>query len=116
MLLGVGEEFDIALSAVVAYHCKTGTTVAFSCGILHIDKAPIHLVGFTRSGAVPTSAIPLRAYQLSWCRNKVLVFFDIDPNLRDAAGVPHLLKFFLADNGIGHIGAQKTVQNPGETG
>ena len=74
LLLGVGKELHIPLTAMMADHGKAGSPVGCSGILFYIDESPVHLEGFSRLRGVPPPTVPLWGNDLSLRRNKVFMF------------------------------------------
>ena len=65
LLLGIGEELYVLLTAVVAHHGKAGGIVFTAVVVYHFGKPPVHLVSFSRLSGEPTTTAALWRHQLA---------------------------------------------------
>ena len=73
----VGEKLDVALSAMVTDHGEAGCTVDSSVIVQNVCKAPVHLVGLTRSRRIAPPTVPLRCDLLPLGGDEMLVRGDV---------------------------------------
>jgi hypothetical protein len=76
-LFGIGEEFDVTLTAMVADHGKAGTFYSWPIICDNIDKAPVHLVRFARLGAEAPPPVSLWRDLLPFWRQQMFMSKDI---------------------------------------
>ena len=62
LLLGVGEEFYVAGSAMVTYHGKAGCLIALIGICMDIHESPVHLKDFSGIRDITSPSISLRRY------------------------------------------------------
>ena len=97
-LFGIGEEFNVHLSAVMTYHCETGDFILVTVWICDPCKTPVHLVSFARSCPVTTASVSLRIDLLSFRRNQILVSCDISLYCGQTTCISHFVQSVEANN------------------
>lgn len=98
LLLGIGEEFDVSMTAMVADHGEAGCGVFSAVVVQNLGKAPVHLVGVSQLSC--ESAADLRGYQQSLSRDEMfmgcVIFNGCQPTEKS-----HSLKSFQTYRGVG---------------
>ena len=91
-LSGIWEEFDVSFPAMMADHSKTCNFIG-SIGIcIYLNKAPVHLIGFSRGSLISASPVSLRGNELTLGRDKLPVISDISFYGCQSAGIASLLQ------------------------
>ena len=67
LLLGIGEELYVLLTAVVADHGKAGHAVLAAVVVNNFGEPPIRLVDFSRFCCKTAPTAALRCHQLAFC-------------------------------------------------
>ena len=73
----VGEKLDVALSAMVTDHGEAGCAVGLSAIVQNVCKAPVYLVGLSRSRRIAPPTVPLRCDLLPLGGDEMLVRGDV---------------------------------------
>ena len=115
-LLGIGKEFDVPHTAMVADHDKAGCRKFVAEVILHFHEAPVHLKGFSGRRRVPSATVALRSHKLALGGDKVAVLADIGFHNGQAPAVANLLQPLQAERGVRNVTAQHIVQSTGIAG
>jgi hypothetical protein len=115
-LLGIWEEFDKPLAAVMTDHGEAGTFVRLSVICFHLNEAPVHLVSFAGTCLKAPAAVALRISDKASGRKQILMFLQVHLDLCLPSGVTVLSELFQADSRIADIVPEKIIQNPGISG
>ena len=96
-LLGIREELNVPLSAMMADHCKACSLKLPAAVVQNFGEAPIHLEGLSRFRGEPPASVALWSNELPLCRDQVLMLCDVVLNRAEAAGIAHGCKAVIAN-------------------
>ena len=113
LLLGVGEEFNEHVTAMVTAQRKAGGLVLIAGVIQNLYKAPVHLERLSRLRFVAPAPIPLRLHKMPYSGHQVPVSGDIILYRRDTTRKSCLLKPFQADGGVRDATFEQLVEGVG---
>ena len=110
LLLGVGKELHISLTAVVTNHGKASGSIFRPVIVQNLSETPVHLVSFSRFRGEPAAAVALRSHQLALGWHKVFIGLDIPLDGAKAALKSNDLQSFQTYCRIGDALAKQLVQ------
>ena len=115
LLLGIREELNVHLPAVMADHREASDFVLFAIRIDHPCEAPVHLVCFSRTGPVTAAAVPLRGDCLPLCRNKILMAGNVSLECCKTSCIAKVFKLIKDHAGVFYSGHEHVVDDRCET-